>query len=70
MTDEIEVDYKAEYDICQRRGHDPEPGFMTASNPPQNVCKWCGTYYWYTNPKPELREGWKRGVEMQEKKNG
>jgi hypothetical protein len=35
----------AEYLICQKRGHDPS-GYVTASVPPKNRCRWCGTFYW------------------------
>lgn len=34
----------AEYEICKRRGHQPADRVLT-SNPPQNVCKWCGATY-------------------------
>ncbi len=34
-----------EYLICQKRGHEPS-GYVTASVPPKNRCRWCGTYYW------------------------
>lgn len=33
-----------EYRICQKRGHQPDSIILT-SNPPKNVCKWCGTHY-------------------------
>lgn len=42
-----------QYEICKRRGHQPSDR-QTASNPPQSICKWCGTYYRYS--EPELRE--------------
>lgn len=42
LTDEERM---AEYLICQRRGHEPS-GYITASIPPKNCCRWCGTYYW------------------------
>ncbi len=48
------------YLICQKRGHSPS-NMVTASVPPQNICKWCGTYYWYTEPRME--EGMRRPTE-------
>lgn len=43
-----------QYLICKERGHSPS-GFVTGSIPPQQTCKYCGTYYWFT--QPELCEG-------------
>lgn len=40
----------AEYAICKKRGHQAS-GFVTASNPPQQTCRWCGTRYFYTEPQ-------------------
>lgn len=40
----------AQYLICQVRGH-AKSGAVTASIPPQNICKHCGTYFWWTEPK-------------------
>ncbi len=34
----------AEYEICKRRGHQPTD-HMLPTNPPQNVCRWCGAWY-------------------------
>lgn len=35
-----------EFAICKKRGHQPS-SIMLPSNPPQNICKWCGTHYRY-----------------------
>lgn len=32
------------YQICKERGHQPGDVLLT-SDPPQNICKHCGTYY-------------------------
>lgn len=46
MTDEQR---HAEYEICQRRGHQPSNTTLT-TNPPQHQCRWCGTAYRFTEP--------------------
>jgi len=35
----------AQYLVCQQRGHQPS-GYVTASVPPKDRCRWCWTYYW------------------------
>lgn len=36
------------YKICQQRGH-ASSALRLMSNPPKNVCKYCGTHYWVEN---------------------
>ena len=36
-----------EYEICRRRGHQSDEGYVYLSNPPQAKCKWCGRFYRY-----------------------
>lgn len=45
-----EIDREAEAEICKRRGHSPSNVILT-SDPPQNVCKWCGANYRTTSPQ-------------------
>lgn len=40
----------AQYRICKVRGHKAS-GAMAMSNPPWHICKYCGTYYRYTEPE-------------------
>lgn len=35
-----------QYKICQERGHKPSDTVL-ASYPPQNVCKFCQTWFWF-----------------------
>lgn len=42
MTDEERA---AEYEICKRRGHQPDD-LQYISMPPKSRCKWCGVTYW------------------------
>jgi len=42
-----------QYLICQQRGHGPS-SYITASVPPKNRCRWCGTFYWTENIKREM----------------
>lgn len=47
MTDQIkatEIDREAEAEICKRRGHSPS-NVLLPTDPPLNVCKWCGQSY-------------------------
>ncbi len=37
---------RQEYKICQEHGHKPSDQVL-ASYPPKNVCKFCGTYFWF-----------------------
>lgn len=39
-----------QYRICQKRGHAPS-GTVLASNPPWQVCEFCGTHYRWSEPK-------------------
>lgn len=41
---------RTEYEICQRRGHQPSE-YRTATNPPMSRCKWCRTLYYWTQPE-------------------
>jgi len=34
------------YEVCRERGHTPS-GQVLTSNPPWNVCKFCGTHFRY-----------------------
>lgn len=43
----------AEYRICKERGHQPSE-IVTASLPPQNICRHCGTHYWTETIKREI----------------
>lgn len=56
-----EVERAKQYLICQQRGHKPS-SIMTASNPPQNICSFCGTYYW-TTTVTTLHEGMRKPSE-------
>lgn len=44
-----------EYEICKQRGHQPDNIVLT-SNPPQYLCKWCGTR-WYTKEAERVEMG-------------
>jgi hypothetical protein len=62
---ESEIECAKQYLICQERGH-VASSMRTASNPPQDICQQCGTYYWTVvtrtlyegmgKPKPEAIE--------------
>jgi hypothetical protein len=49
---QTDADRRVEYETCQKRGHQ-RSGYVLSSVPPKDVCKWCGTAYWYTT---ELHE--------------
>jgi len=40
-------DAEAEYAICRQRGHQSD-GFVYTSIPPQSKCRWCGTFYHFS----------------------
>lgn len=46
----IDHERKAAYEICKERGHAPSDKVL-ASNPPWNVCKYCGTHYRWSEPE-------------------
>jgi hypothetical protein len=46
MIEPHELERARSYLVCQERGHTPSE-VRTASNPPQDICRFCGTYYWY-----------------------
>lgn len=38
------------YEVCKQRGHSPS-GIILASNPPWNVCEFCGVNYRWREPE-------------------
>lgn len=49
----IEQHLQGERETCERRGHESS-GWQAMSNPPQEICRWCGTRYRVEPARPAV----------------
>lgn len=46
----------AEYEICQKRGHEASSASLSNSVPSWKICKWCGMPYRWRTTMEELEK--------------